>query len=97
VRDVREALQDAGLDPAAVRLIVNCHLHFDHCGQNRSFPCVPIVVQRREREAARTPGYTVPGVWTSPRHVTSSWTAGASCCLGCASSRRRDIRPVTSP
>jgi N-acyl homoserine lactone hydrolase len=60
VRDVREALHDAGLDPAAVRLIVNCHLHFDHCGQNRSFPGVPMVVQRREREAARATGYTVP-------------------------------------
>jgi len=59
VRDVREALHDAGLDPAAVRIIVNCHLHFDHCGQNRSFPGVPIVAQRHEREAARTPGYTV--------------------------------------
>src|SRR5207253_2509481 len=60
VRDIRQALRDADLDPAAVRLIVNCHLHFDHCGQNRSFPGVPILVQRIEREGAHSPGYTVP-------------------------------------
>jgi N-acyl homoserine lactone hydrolase len=60
VRDVRVALHDAGLDSAAVRIIVNCHLHFDHCGQNRSFPGVPIVAQRHEHAAALTPGYTVP-------------------------------------
>jgi len=60
VHDLRQSLRDAGFDPAVVRFIVNCHLHFDHCGQNRSFPGVSIVAQRREREAARVPGYTVP-------------------------------------
>ena len=60
VHDLRQSLRDAGFDPAVVRFIVNCHLHFDHCGQNRSFPGVSIVVQSREHEAARAPGYTVP-------------------------------------
>jgi N-acyl homoserine lactone hydrolase len=45
-------------DPA---LVINTHLHFDHCGGNRLFPGVPIYVQRRELEAAREPGYTIPG------------------------------------
>ena len=36
------------------------HLHFDHCGGNRLFPGIPIRVQRREREAACEPGYTIP-------------------------------------
>ncbi len=60
VRDVRNALRDAGFDPARVRFIVNSHLHFDHCGQNRALPDVPIVVQRSEYEHARAPHYTVP-------------------------------------
>jgi N-acyl homoserine lactone hydrolase len=37
-----------------VALVVNTHLHFDHCGGNRLFPGVPIHVQRRELADART-------------------------------------------
>jgi N-acyl homoserine lactone hydrolase len=43
-----------------VRLVVNSHLHFDHCGNNMRFPGVPIYVQAPEYEAARRPKYTVP-------------------------------------
>lgn len=57
-RDIREALSAASLDAQAVVMIVNTHLHFDHCGQNRAF-AVPIVVQRVELVAAREEGYTV--------------------------------------
>jgi N-acyl homoserine lactone hydrolase len=48
------------LDVGDVALVVNTHLHFDHCGGNRLFPGTPIYVQRTEREAARGPDYTVP-------------------------------------
>src|SRR5437763_8808429 len=42
-------------------LVVNTHLHFDHCGGNRLFPGVPIHVQRRELADARTEDdYTIP-------------------------------------
>jgi N-acyl homoserine lactone hydrolase len=37
-----------------VAVVVNTHLHFDHCGGNRLFPGVPIHVQARELEDART-------------------------------------------
>ena len=37
-----------------VAVVVNTHLHFDHCGGNRLFPGMPIHVQRRELEDART-------------------------------------------
>src|SRR5881275_2162859 len=57
-RGVREALVAARLDPDAVRAIVNSHLHFDHCGQNRAFPGVPVHVQRTELELARAGGHT---------------------------------------
>ena len=45
---------------ADVRLVVNSHLHFDHCGNNRLFAGVPIFVQAREYDATRQQGYTVP-------------------------------------
>src|SRR4029450_3233102 len=31
-----------------VAVVVNTHLHFDHCGGNRLFPGIPVHVQRRE-------------------------------------------------
>ncbi len=58
-RDLRVALEEQEIAPTAVTRIVHSHLHFDHCGQDRSFPGVPIVVQQREKEAAAQPGYTV--------------------------------------
>src|SRR5919197_3010544 len=43
-----------------VAVVVNTHLHFDHCGGNRLFPGIPIHVQRRELADARTEDdYTV--------------------------------------
>jgi N-acyl homoserine lactone hydrolase len=45
---------------ARVAVVVNTHLHFDHCGGNRLFPRVPIHVQARELADARGPDYTVP-------------------------------------
>jgi N-acyl homoserine lactone hydrolase len=44
-----------------VAVVVNTHLHFDHCGGNRLFPGLPIHVQRRELADARTEDdYTIP-------------------------------------
>jgi N-acyl homoserine lactone hydrolase len=43
-----------------VAVVVNTHLHCDHCGGNRLFPDIPIHVQRRELADARTEDdYTV--------------------------------------
>jgi N-acyl homoserine lactone hydrolase len=46
-----------------VRVIGNCHLHFDHAGGNSLFPGVPILAQRVEHEsAAIVEDYTIPGI-----------------------------------
>ena len=57
-----EALARAGVDPADITMVVNCHLHFDHCGGNPLFPGRPIAVQRRELNTARTTQYTLPSL-----------------------------------
>jgi glyoxylase-like metal-dependent hydrolase (beta-lactamase superfamily II) len=41
-------------------MIINTHLHFDHTGQNRRFPGVPVVAQHAEHEAAKEEGFTLP-------------------------------------
>jgi N-acyl homoserine lactone hydrolase len=48
-----------GVEPADVKLIVNSHLHFDHCGNNKLFTNAEIFVQERELETARTTLHTV--------------------------------------
>jgi N-acyl homoserine lactone hydrolase len=41
-----------GFDLAGLDLVVNTHLHFDHCGGNHLFAGKPIHVQRRELDDA---------------------------------------------
>ena len=59
-RPIEAALEAHGHRVDDVRLVVNSHLHFDHCGNNMKFPDLPIYVQAPEYEAARRPNYTVP-------------------------------------
>jgi N-acyl homoserine lactone hydrolase len=53
-------LRDKGVASEDIEVVVNCHLHFDHCGGNYLFPNARIFVQPSELEDARKPGYTVP-------------------------------------
>jgi N-acyl homoserine lactone hydrolase len=55
-----EALGAAGATPGDVRLVANCHLHFDHAGENFRFAGVPNFVQRTELAAAHDEQYTLP-------------------------------------
>jgi N-acyl homoserine lactone hydrolase len=57
-RELRTALAAAGVSLADVSLVVNCHLHFDHCGGNPLLTGTPIVVQAAELAAARAGQYT---------------------------------------
>jgi N-acyl homoserine lactone hydrolase len=52
-RHAADALAEHGLSPADVRIVINSHLHFDHCGQNAVFKHAPIYVQRTELARAR--------------------------------------------
>ena len=78
-----------------VAVVVNTHLHFDHCGGNRLFPGIPIHVQRRELADARTERATTQcenGLTFRARRMSST-TARRRSCRVSRSCRRRDTRP----
>jgi N-acyl homoserine lactone hydrolase len=52
-RRAADALAEHDLSPADVRIVINSHLHFDHCGQNAVFKHAPFYVQRSELDRAR--------------------------------------------
>src|SRR5258708_35136877 len=52
-RHAADAMAEHDLSPADVRIVINTHLHWDHCGQNAVFPHAPFYVQRPELERAR--------------------------------------------
>ena len=56
---IAEELSKFEIKTTDVNLVVNSHLHFDHCGNNRLFPNAKIYVQEKELEIARTTRYTV--------------------------------------
>jgi N-acyl homoserine lactone hydrolase len=63
----------ADFDVASIDVVINTHLHFDHCGGNHLFTGKPIYVQRRELNDARSEDdYTIrewveaPGVQYVP-------------------------------
>lgn len=59
--DVSVRLAALGVRREDVGLVINSHLHWDHCGGNRLFPHCPIVVQRAELRFARAPSGPVQG------------------------------------
>jgi N-acyl homoserine lactone hydrolase len=58
-RALQDALAAAGVTLADISLVVNCHLHFDHCGGNPLLAGKPILVQDLELATARQGGYTL--------------------------------------
>jgi N-acyl homoserine lactone hydrolase len=48
-----DALARLDMTPADISLVINTHLHFDHCGQNAVFKHAPFYIQRAELERAR--------------------------------------------
>ena len=68
-----QPLSEQDFDLAGIDIVVNTHLHFDHCGGNHLFAGKPFYVQRQELDDARTEDdYTIrewvdaPGVQYVP-------------------------------
>jgi N-acyl homoserine lactone hydrolase len=49
------SLKEAGLHPEDVTLVINTHLHFDHCGNNKLFPNAKFLSQTDEIRYAYFP------------------------------------------
>jgi N-acyl homoserine lactone hydrolase len=52
-RSVADALAELDMTPGDIGLVINTHLHFDHCGQNAVFPHAAACVQRAELDRAQ--------------------------------------------
>jgi N-acyl homoserine lactone hydrolase len=75
------ALRRIGIEPGAVQIVVNTHLHWDHSSNNHLFPNARVVVQQRELDYAVHPVQwhnrtfeTVPGLepaWTKSKDQMS--------------------------
>ncbi|OKJ97115.1 MBL fold metallo-hydrolase [Streptomyces sp. CB03234] len=65
-RGLAEALAAEGVTPDDIDLVVNCHLHFDHCGGNPLLADRPVLVQRTELATARAGDYTIDALVDYP-------------------------------
>ena len=57
------------LDLSSVDIVVNTHLHFDHCGGNHLFAGRPFYVQRQELDDARSQDDYTIREWVDPPGV----------------------------
>ncbi|MCI4658891.1 MBL fold metallo-hydrolase [Cryobacterium zhongshanensis] len=63
------SLREQAFDLESVDIVINTHLHFDHCGGNHLFPDTPIYVQRQELDDARTEDDYTIREWVDPPGV----------------------------
>lgn len=81
---ITDAMSRFGVVPADVTMVVNSHLHFDHCGNNSVFRGARAFIQASELEVARTTSYTVrewfdfPGARICPVDGDLEITAGVT-------------------
>jgi N-acyl homoserine lactone hydrolase len=62
-------LSEQDLDLASIDIVVNTHLHGDHCGGNHLFAGKPIYVQRRELDDAHSQDDYSIREWVEPPGV----------------------------
>jgi N-acyl homoserine lactone hydrolase len=62
-------LSEQDVDLAGIDIVVNTHLHGDHCGGNRLFADKPIYVQRQELDDARSQDDYSIREWVEPLGV----------------------------
>ncbi|MBL8554677.1 MAG: N-acyl homoserine lactonase family protein [Phenylobacterium sp.] len=68
-QEIAARLAAFGVDPAGIDIVINSHLHFDHCGGNAQLPNADVLIQRRELEHARA-------VESTRGYLVSDWDTG---------------------
>jgi glyoxylase-like metal-dependent hydrolase (beta-lactamase superfamily II) len=63
---LQQALATGGVALDDLDLVVNCHLHFDHCGGNPLVGSTPILAQQSELTTARAGDYTLDHLLDHP-------------------------------
>jgi len=61
--------EEWSVDLAGIDVVVNTHLHFDHCGGNHLFAGVPVYVQRQELDDALTKDDFTIRAWVEAKGV----------------------------
>ena len=64
--DPVEGLRKAGVAPEDISIVINTHLHYDHCSNNYLFTKAKIFVQRKELAYAICPDPSLNVVYESP-------------------------------
>lgn len=55
-QDIVSALKNqAGVNPGDIDIVINNHLHWDHCAGNDLFPNAEFIIQKKELESALNP------------------------------------------
>lgn len=67
--EVSARLKAIDIAPETIDIVINSHLHFDHCGGNAQLPNADILIQRRELEHARA-------VMSTNGYLTTDWDTG---------------------
>lgn len=52
---IENALEKRGSNPERIKIIIQTHLHYDHCGNNKLFPHAKVIIQSRELAFAKDP------------------------------------------
>lgn len=63
---IEHRLAALGLTTDDVDTVINTHLHFDHCGNNASFPRARFITQRKHYEAAKVMDAFPSQYWDIP-------------------------------
>jgi N-acyl homoserine lactone hydrolase len=67
--EIGARLATLGVAPESIDIVINSHLHFDHCGGNGQLPNADILVQSRELAHARS-------VESTRGYLMSDWDTG---------------------
>ena len=68
-----ELVRSAGVDPAAIELIVMTHMHFDHAGGVAQFPAAKFAVSEQEWRVANDKG-VMQGYYHNYYHPEFAWS-----------------------